>query len=766
MLMSQGTLVRTASKDILARCMATEDITVEHRADAETAYFDTHNRVLCLPVWQDMDDSLYDMLVGHEVSHALHTPGDGWQEFIGKGPGAQMRHMFVNVVEDARIERMIKSMFPGLRRDFASAYQNLHDRDLFQVTGKDTSGLPLIDRLNLEFKLGILNIEDVSFSTDEQQYVTRMAETETFEDVIELARELYEMQVEQDEQEKQEQEQQEQDSAGVPNSGEGEEGEGQGSSPDSSDGDEDSEGAGSSAGGLGDDETTEEGQGSSGSQTNESGEDSGQSMEDDTDDGESADSSEGEPSEGEGDSALDYDDYKNNENCAGSTQNSFERGVEDMRDNSGSEYSYKTLPSANLDKIVVDYPAIAELWSPSRYKHWNETRNTETRANSSAQLRNYQNSIKATVAQMVQQFQMKQAADADKKTEIAKTGVLDTVSMINYRWSEDIFRKNEVHPDGKNHGMVMYLDWSGSMHGILQDTVEQLFVLVEFCRKVGIPYEVYAFSSNMYCPIEDRYSDEWDKWHEDNGTSDQQWVRQRESDCEPHAFQLYNFLSSRMNKREYHTALNNLWLLTESQNYYHGHPIPSCLSLGCTPLNESIVCAMQQVPAFQRENDIQIVNTVFLTDGEGHGMGLRGYRGYGRTGKSFVRDSSSRKVFDVSQSETSGLLDMLRDRTGTNLVGIRLHDSKNINHLRWSLDDDNRFEELSKQYKTLNYITLPSSYDEYFIVKGNLKVETDALESLGDNESYTRIKNAFIKGGNRKKSSRVIASKMVDIFAA
>tara|TARA_Y100000310_G_scaffold253906_1_gene260911 strand:- start:38 stop:559 length:522 start_codon:yes stop_codon:yes gene_type:complete len=172
---------------------------------------------------------------------------------------------------------------------------------------------------------------------------------------------------------------------------------------------------------------------------------------------------------------------------------------------------------------------------------------------------------------------------------------------------------------------------------------------------------------------------------------------------------------------------------------------------------------MQQVPAFQRENDIQIVNTVFLTDGEGHGMGLRG-NGY-RTGKSFVRDSSSRKVYNVSHSETNGLLDMLRDRTGTNLVGIRLHDSKNINHLRWSLDDENRFEELNKQYKTLNYITLPSSYDEYFIVKGNLKVETDALENLGDNESYTKIKNAFIKGGNRKKSSRVIASKMVDIFA-
>ena len=747
--------------------MATEDITVEHRADAETAYFDTMNRTLCLPIWQDMDDSLYDMLVGHEVSHALHTPTDGWQEFIGKGPGSRMRHMFVNCVEDARIERMIKSVFPGIRRDFASAYQNLHDRDLFQIAGKDICDLSLIDRLNLHFKLGILGIINVPFADDEQQYVTRMAENETFEEVIELSRELYELQREQDEREKQEQ--QEQESAGVPNSGEGEEGEQDGSESgsesDSSDGDDESDDTGSSAGGLGDDETTEERQGSSGSQTDESGEDSGQSMKDDTDDGESADSTKSESSEGgEEESPLDYDDYTNNENCAGSTQNSFERGVEDMRDNSGGEYYYKTLPSADLDQIVVDYPAIAELWSriaPGR--SWNETRNAETRAKSSARLRNYQNSIKATVAQMVQQFQMKQAAEADKKTEIAKTGVLDTVSMINYRWSEDIFRKNEVHPDGKNHGMVMYLDWSGSMSGILQDTVEQLLVLVEFCRKVGIPYEVYAFSSNMYCPIQDRYSDEWDKWYEDHGKSDSQWTRQRESDCEPHAFQLYNFMSSRMNKREYHTALNNLWLLTGSQNYYNGHPHPSCLGLGCTPLNEAIVCAMQQVPAFQRENDIQIVNTVFLTDGEGHGMGLRG-NGY-RTGKSFVRDSSSRKVYDVSHSETNGLLDMLRDRTGTNLVGIRLHDSKNINHLRWSLDDENRFEELNKQYKTLNYITLPSSYDEYFIVKGNLKVETDALESLGDNESYTKIKNAFIKGGNRKKSSRVIASKMVDIFA-
>jgi len=98
-------LVNRDSKSLLARCMATEDIRVIHDKTAETAYFDTENRVLCLPIWQDMSNAMYDMLVGHEVSHALHTPKEGWQDFVGQGKGSRIRHMFINVVEDARIER-------------------------------------------------------------------------------------------------------------------------------------------------------------------------------------------------------------------------------------------------------------------------------------------------------------------------------------------------------------------------------------------------------------------------------------------------------------------------------------------------------------------------------------------------------------------------------------------------------------------------------------------------------------------------------------
>ena len=727
--------------------MATEDITVQHSASAETAAFDTESRTLILPVWEDMDNSVYDMLVGHEVSHALHTPMEGWQDFIGDGPGSRMRHMFCNVVEDARIERLIKDKFPGLRRDFASAYKNLHDRDLFEIAGRtiDTD-LPLIDRLNLHFKLGLFGLVQIPFTANEQQYVTRMAETTTFEEVIELARELYEMQVEEDEQNQPEPQEGGSESGAGGESGEGE------SSDDES---------GESSTGNGDEEGNDEGQGSG--DGDESGEDSGASMADDTDDGESAESTQGEMGTGENASDLSYDDYQANQDAAGSTQNAFERGVENMRNSNGGEYIYNTLPTMNLDECVCDFKTIEELWNTISL----DAQQTTARQEILNELTTYMNSIKGIVGGMVQQFQMKQAADADKRTSFAKTGVLNTNTMINYRWSEDIFLKNEVHADAKNHGMVIYLDWSGSMSGILKDTVEQLLVLVEFCRKVGIPYEVYAFSSNRYFPQDiERYSDEWDKYYKDRPA---QFTSDCDTDATPHDFQLYNFLSSRMNKREFATALQNLWVLTCDQGYTRHSRTPNCLGLGCTPLNEAIVCAMQQVPEFQSQNGIQIVNTVFLTDGEGHGLVREAWSR--SQGKSFIVDKKSKKQYEVglnsvcSRGQTDALLNMLRDRTGTNLVGVRLHDAKNINFMKYHVEDV-EFAALQKQYKKDNFILLDSAYDEYFLVKGNLKVETDALENLDDDASYAKIKNAFIKGGSRKKASRVIANRMVDIFAA
>jgi hypothetical protein len=313
------------------------------------------------------------------------------------------------------------------------------------------------------------------------------------------------------------------------------------------------------------------------------------------------------------------------------------------------------------------------------------------------------------------------------------------------------------------------------MSNILKDTVKQLIVLVEFCKKVGIPYEVYAFSSNRYHPtLEglDRWSDEFDKASKALELTPQYTIENEDTDVKLHRFQLYNFLSSRMTKRQYISGLSNFWLTTNSISRYGGHPHPRCLDLGCTPLNEAVVTALEIVPAFQRANGIQIVNTVFLTDGDGHSMGMQSYRYNSTNGdKDILRDKKTRKEYEIPSNarhgETDALLTLLKARTGCNTVGIRLHDSKHIRNLRYNHwgSDDVAFAAAQKQFTKMNYTTADTAYDGYFIVKGDLKVEFDALGELQEGASLTQVKNAFMKGNTNRKTSRVIATQMVNIFA-
>jgi len=756
-------LVNRDSKSLLARCMATEDIRVIHDMHADTAYFDTQNRVLCLPIWEDMSNAMYDMLVGHEVSHALNTPSEGWQDFVGKGKGSRMRHMFINVVEDARIERLIKDKFPGLKRDFATAYSEFADRDLFELENRtiDTD-MPLIDRLNLYFKIGLFGLENIPFTDEEQQYVTRMAETVTFEEVMQLAQELYEKH--QDELEDEDQDGSQSGEGGV--AGEGDETEEQGSQGqsgnDQGESQDGSQSGSESEDGDQDGSQSDDGDGNEDSgSVNRGGDDSGQSQDDDTDDGESADSENGDSQEtGDTSSGFEYDDYQEGTGQAGSTQNAYEQGVNNLNNTNSKQWNYSTLPKMQLENCVVDYNQVRSIWDEyvSQIREDRVERYTKKRSESNVECREFLTRVKTTVANMVQQFQMKQAADADKRTEIAKTGVLDTINMINYRWSEDIFMKNEVHTDGKNHGIVMYIDWSGSMCGIIKDTVEQLVILTEFCQKVNIPFDVYAFSSRRIGEQNEHgaYID-GEQYVE---TDDPQVLK-------PHRFSLIQYLSSDMKTNEYKQAVQDLYYLAVSMKQYGYSQYPDEFGMGCTPLNEAIVSAIQMVPAFQAKHNVQIVNTVFLSDGDGHSMGAS--RGWGAD-KSIIHDPKTRRDYAVGNehysAETNTYLQILQERTGSNLIGIRLYDGKSVKSLQYRYFPNDDMTVPAQSWKKNNFVAVDDQgYDKLFIVRGNLHAETDLLDGLSDDASYAKVKNAFMKGANNTKSSRVIASQMIDIIA-
>ena len=181
-------------KGQLAKLLATEDLIIENKK-VDTASFNVDTRVLTLPMWEKASNSVYDMLVSHEVGHAIFTPNEDWT--------VKVPHQFINVVEDARIEKLMKRKYAGLPKTFYRGYKELQDEDFFCIGDEVIHSMNLADRANLLFKIG--SFIDIHIECGEEtEIINLIADAETFDDTQHAAEILYKYCKEQKEEQKQE----------------------------------------------------------------------------------------------------------------------------------------------------------------------------------------------------------------------------------------------------------------------------------------------------------------------------------------------------------------------------------------------------------------------------------------------------------------------------------------------------------------------------------------------------------------------------------
>jgi len=756
----------------LARLLATENISVQHQP-VPTASFDTGSRVLTLPVWNDMPGFLYDMLVGHEVGHALYTPAglDAIKDAIRKvAPrDANTAKSYLNIVEDVRIERMMKDKFPGLRRDFVKGYADLFGREFFgEDLDANIGSMQFADRFNIHFKIGIMGHMTIAFNAEEQAMVDEAATITEWDEVVDLAARMYAYSA-----------QNEQDSNPAPEAPADEDGDvdmpapdmgddtdgpqGQGGLPDDID-DWDNEDEGESASGdTGEegDESSDDSDSTSGSGDEDGdGEDSGDSMEDDTDDGESAESTESKTaSASKGSEEGDSDEAPMA--ARPSTQDRADRMMEDLADKRARSREYVTLPdNMNTDKFIVkgdDFDALCEknlgAMSAEMTENW----------------KTFQKENRPVVQNMVKQFEMKQSADSYRRTSPSKTGRLDMGKLHQYKITEDLFLRGTQVREGKNHGLVMLIDWSGSMCEYMKETIHQMLNLAMFARSINVPFEVYSFTSNTrrgnagYGSAIEEYTDYCDY---------------KPGDVLLSGFELHNWLSSKMNKVQFNRCATNM---LEVAGRLGGYNRLGELDLGGTPLNEALVAMNDIIPAFQKENNVQITNLVVLTDGEstGHPCSYHwtgdfeenenGYKNNGydyNQGVTAIKRGNKVTEIDGRRNETSALCQILREDHGCQVIGMYLASKKDVvRNIRWNSDFETA-EELIKKFKKDNFAILEKvGYDEYYLLPIEQKIENDALADLDADATRTKIRNAFIKGAKAKKSSRTVLSRFAERVA-
>ena len=722
----------TQSKSMLAKLLATENISFQHSPSAKTAYFDVKNRLLVLPVWQNISNDLYDMLVVHEVGHALDTKADEWIGSIekicknvhGKENDRAKNAIkgFLNVVEDARIDKRQKRRYPGARRNYIVGYKELIQRDFFGTATKDINSMSFIDRMNLYFKGGALL--GVKFSKDEMPFIKRAENLETWAEVEALTEDVYRFAKSKGEENRE----LESDLQTGQGDGEGDDDE----LFDFNDDDlaDNTDGDGDIAGDEGDDENDEDSEPRKvKSEKSESSDD-----DDEEDEGETKSYSNGAGS-------SDDDFIPESE-----TERAWERNMSNIVADDDVNYIYVDIPKPNHDVIVHDYKKVlAEIETCIKQHHGY---NDEWYNAVSEKMNRFKAEENATISFMVKEFEARKSADIYSRISTAKTGVIDTNKLHSYKYNDDIFRRLSVVPTGKNHGFIMFLDWSGSMHYNMTNTVKQLMSLTMFCKRVQIPFEVYTFRDPTF-------SDD------------------RASNCFEHApgtflvgnLRMRNILSSRMNVTELNRAYTYLW--TRS-SWAHVDPMNG------TPLNQAIIAAEKLVNDFRRKNKLQIVNTIFLTDGDSNpisGLNTTQHLGYKPKGNKFIlRDNVAKKEYniagDIRQSYgelTNILLRILKDRTDSNLIGFFLStdSTRSIMHRYFNYEVHDK---MGKFWRENKFVPVKSQgYDEYYVINAKAMGSTENKLSI-DPSTMTKNKIAkeFMKFTENKSINRVLLRQFID----
>jgi hypothetical protein len=711
--------VRHEIKSQLAKLLATEDLIVEHKK-VETAQFNVHTRVLTLPMWEKASNIVYDLLVGHEVGHALYTPDEDWIEKVKVPP------QFVNIVEDARIEKLMKRRYPGLAKTFFNGYKELAEDDFFQIADEKIDEMNLADRVNLWFKIG--NFTDILIERGEEtEIINQIADTETFPEVLIAAEALYKY----CKQKQQEETKIQLDSLESQQSG---------FNQPASDFSDQQEG-----------ENDQEQPG----ETDSYGGTAEQQKRPNV------------PVGGEKDEEPEV-----------KTMDNLEEALKELVNRDGYENVYLELPQLDLKKIVVPN---AEIHNRCRDEWSNFIEGMGYQKElifeiPDAQFNQFKRSAQKEVNYLVKEFECRKAADSYSRASTARTGVLDCSKLHTYKYNEDLFRKVTTLADGKNHGLVFVLDWSGSMCDVMLDTVKQLFNLVWFCKKVSIPFEVYAFTTEY--PL---------VTYDEQGKANLRELAYKKKDGLLQVgewFSMMNLLTSKVNGKTLEEQMKNIYRLAYSYGRWTQtrYPVPTGLSLSGTPLNEALIALHQILPKFQKENKLQKVQCVVLTDGEAcmikyHREVQRHWEqepfmGTAHIGpNAFLRDRKTGNTYscDVEwHGFTDILLRNLRDCfTDINFIGIRVLEGRDAGNFirRYYGYYGSDYEKVIAAWKKEKAFTIKKSgYHSYFGLSANALAQNSEFE-VAEDATKSQIKSAFVKSLKSKKMNKKILGEFVELVA-
>lgn len=732
------------SKSLLARLLAKENITVQH-GNYRTAFFNVQDRILGLPLWKDDDKDLYDMLVGHEVGHALYTPAEGWVNMQKAAKDERVPGDYLNVVEDIRIERKVQEIYPGIVRSFKKGYTYLSNSDFFGLGDRDPNDMGLMDRINLKAKLR--DLVDIEFTDEEMPLVNKAFEADTWDEVVEAARDLYNYV------------RQSQDSTATETT-HIEDGQSSGSNDD-----DPSQGNDTMEEETSDDQETDQ-KGSSGFQ--ESTDEDPDSTRDQTTE---SDDIEGEPGK-QDEEADQVETYQN------ALKN--QHDLLEQNDNGEIPAVIHGLTRQQMDAITVPFAKVRDARIHEKeniaaeIKHRYHSNNLDEewyqeqmgKIYPDAAYKDFLIETKRVVNMMAKEFELRKAAYQYSRSSTSRSGKLNMDKLHEYKINDDIFRRVTQLADAKSHGMVMLIDNSGSMHGERGAIISQVLNLAMFCKRVNIPFDVYSFTNTPKIL----------------STDDKVAIRDTlpEEAIDHSDIMLTHVLSSSFSRNDYEIAYRQLFDISQDARGSVG----DYDRMSGTPMNDILTGMHIKLKDFKQKYQVQKVIFTVLADGDSNQLDVKNPQAIfaARTAGSRILLSESRQMVTIrgtismynSVHVTQQLLNGIRKEVpGLINVGYFVANSGSdfstaVVRAANAYDDD-LIREARKEANKNKFVSYDSTigYDRYFI----LKASSSSLEATSDEfkvptaAKRNEITRAFKKYAKSKKGNRVLATQFAEIVS-
>ena len=213
-------------------------------------------------------------------------------------------------------------------------------------------------------------------------------------------------------------------------------------------------------------------------------------------------------------------------------------------------------------------------------------------------------------------------------------------------------------------------------------------------------------------------------------------------------------------------------------------PVPACMGLGGTPLNDAIVSIPALYAKFQKMNGVENLNVVILSDGEsnhsgewlthttqGHKLNDR-HAFYSSVGyRHHLRNRKNGRVYDALGDyleQTRNLISYVRDVCpSVNIVGFRVAAPREAQKViqNWTQYDRTKYEPINAQFKKSRAAVIPEcGYNELYVISST-SLDNEIEFEVQEDATKSQIRTAFKKTLKSKAANKKVLTSFIKQIA-